>query len=129
MNFASVEIIEILNKIKPPYNINQATQELALKALDNVEGVNAMILETIKERESLTKELSSLPIVKKVYPSDANFLLVKTSDATGIYNYLKANGIIVRNRSNVLLCEGSLRITVGTPNENEQLLEALKKYN
>ncbi|MFL5788347.1 MAG: histidinol-phosphate transaminase [Flavisolibacter sp.] len=129
MNFASVEIIEILNKIKPPYNINQATQELALKALDNVEGVNAMIIETLKERESLTKELSSLSIVKKVYPSDANFLLVKTSDATGIYNYLKANGIIVRNRSNVLLCEGSLRITVGTPNENEQLLEALKKYN
>jgi histidinol-phosphate aminotransferase len=125
MTFASKEITDVLNKIKPPYNINQATQELALKALDNLEDVNAMIMEIVKERESLAKQLVQLPIVEKVYPSDANFLLVKTKDATGIYNHLKKKGIIVRNRSNVLLCEGALRITVGTANENNELIKAL----
>jgi histidinol-phosphate aminotransferase len=129
MNFASAEIIDILNKIKPPYNINQATQELALKALDNLEDVNMMIKETVKEREALVKELVQLPMVRKVYPSDANFVLVKIEDATGVYNYLKDKGIIVRNRSNVILCENSLRITVGTPDQDKQLLEALKVYN
>src|SRR5437763_5803648 len=129
MIFASTEIIDILNKIKPPYNINQATQEIALKALDHLEDVNTMIKETVKEREQLVKELVHLPIVKNVYPSDANFVLAKMTNATDIYNYLKENGIIVRNRSNVILCEDCLRITVGTPKENEQLIEALKKYN
>lgn len=129
MNFASKEIIDVLNKIKPPYNINQATQELALKALDNLEGVNMMIKETVKEREVLVKELIQLPLVQKVYPSDANFVLVKMNNATGVYNYLKDKGIIVRNRSNVILCENSLRITVGTPDQDKQLLEALKAYN
>ena len=128
MNFASLDIIHILNKIKPPYNINQATQELALKALDNLEDVNAMIRETIKEREKLVKELVQLPLVKKIYPSDANFILVKTEDATTIYNYLKEKGIIVRNRSNVLLCEGCLRITIGTQNENNELVNALNCF-
>jgi len=129
MNFASTEIINILNKIKPPYNINQATQELALKALDHLEDVNTMIKETVKERESLVKDLVQLPSVQKVYPSDANFVLTKMMDATSIYNYLKEKGIIVRNRSNVILCEDCLRITVGTPKENEQLITALKNYN
>ena len=128
MNFASIEIIDILNKIKPPYNINQATQELALKALDHLEDVNAMIKETVKEREQLAKELVQLSSVQKVYPSDANFVLTKVTDATAIYNYLKEKGIIVRNRSNVILCEDCLRITVGTPAENEQLIQALKNY-
>ena len=128
VNFASTEIIDILNKIKPPYNINQATQELALKALDNLEDVNAMIKETIKEREVLVKELVQLPLVEKVFPSDANFVLAKMDDATATYNYLKEKGIIVRNRSNVILCEDCLRITVGTPQQDQQLLQTLKEY-
>ncbi len=128
MIFASKEIIAILNKIKPPYNINQPAQELALKALDNLEDVNAMIKETVTERAVLIKELTALPMVQKVYPTEANFVLVKMDGATGIYNYLKEQGIIVRNRSNVLLCEDSLRITVGTPEQNSQLIDQLNHY-
>ena len=128
ITFASAAIIEVLNKIKPPYNINQATQELALKALDNLGEVNAMIRETIKEREILEKELAQLPVVEKIYPSEANFLLVRMGDATGIYDFLKDRGIIVRNRSNVILCEGCLRITVGTSAENRELLNALSAF-
>jgi histidinol-phosphate aminotransferase len=128
INFASGEIISILNKIKPPYNINQATQELALKALDHLEDVNAMIRETVKEREELVKELVQIPMVQKVYPSDANFVLAKMDHATQVYDYLKEKGIIVRNRSNVILCEDCLRITVGTPEQDKQLLKTLKEY-
>jgi histidinol-phosphate aminotransferase len=128
MIFASTEIVDVLNKIKPPYNINQATQELALKALDNLQDVNHMIQETVKERDVLVNELNFLPVVQHVYPTDANFVLAKMEGATAIYNYLKEKGIIVRNRSNVLLCEDSLRITVGTPEQNTQLITALKDY-
>jgi histidinol-phosphate aminotransferase len=128
INFASEAIINVLNKIKPPYNINQATQELAIKALDNLEDVNTMIRETVKEREVLVKELVQLPMVKKVYPSDANFVLAKMDQATQVYNYLKEKGIIVRNRSNVMLCEDCLRITIGTPEQDRQLLNSLKEY-
>lgn len=128
MNFASKEIISILNKIKPPYNINQATQELAFKALDRLEDVNEMIRITIKEREVFVKELTRLFFVQKIYPSDANFVLVKMNEATAVYNYLKEKGIIVRNRSNVILCDDCLRITIGTPEQNQQLLEELKNY-
>jgi histidinol-phosphate aminotransferase len=91
--------------------------------------VNAMIRETVKEREGLMKSLAQLPCVQKLYPSDANFILAKMTNATAIYNYLKEKGIIVRNRSNVILCEDCLRITVGTPKENEQLIAALKNYS
>ena len=128
MIFASTEIVNVLNNIKPPYNINQATQELALKALDNLEDVNTMIKETVQERSRLTEALSDLPLVEKVFPTDANFVLVKMTNATAIYDYLKAHGIIVRNRSNVLLCNDSLRITVGTPEQNKQLISAFKNY-
>ena len=128
MIFASKEIVDVLNKIKPPYNINQATQELALKALDNLQDVNQMIQETVKERETLINELNSLPLIQKTFPTDANFVLAKLEGATAVYNYLKEKGIIVRNRSNVLLCEDSLRITVGTPDQNTQLINALKAY-
>ncbi len=128
ITFASKEIIAVLNKIKPPYNINQATQELALKSLDNLEEVNAMIKETVAERQNLIKALVALPIVVKVYPTDANFVLVKVTEANNIYDYLKEQGIIVRNRSNVLLCDDCLRITVGTPVQDQQLMEALKAY-
>lgn len=128
MIYASVEVVDVLNKIKPPYNINGASQDLALKALDNLQDVNAMIKETVREREVLEEALRALPSVERVWPSDANFVLAKMQDATTIYNYLKDKGIIVRNRSNVLLCEDSLRITVGTPEQNEQLIKALYAY-
>lgn len=122
---ASEEIVAVMNKIKPPYNINQASQELALQALDEVEQVNAMIKEIVKGRELLAQALVNLSFVEKVYPSDANFLLVKVNDAIGIYKKLLGKGIVVRDRSGVELCEGCLRITVGTIEENKALLSAL----
>ncbi len=128
MAFASEEIIEVFNKVKPPYNINDASQKLALEALQNVEQVNEWIKETVAEREKLIVELSSLPLVLKIYPSDANFILVKTIDPKGIYQFLVTQGIIVRDRSKVELCEGCLRITIGTPEENVLLIKALKKF-
>ncbi len=128
MAFASEEIIEVFNKVKPPYNINEASQQLALSALQNVDQVNEWIRETVAERDRLGTALLDLPCVRKIFPSDANFLLVKTTDAKGIYQFLVERGIIVRDRSNVILCEDSLRITIGTPNENTLLLEALKSF-
>lgn len=128
MAFASEEIIEVFNKVKPPYNINEASQQLALNALQNVDQVNEWIRETVAERDRLGTALLDLPCVRKIFPSDANFLLVKTTDAKGIYQFLVERGIIVRDRSNVILCEDSLRITIGTPNENTLLLEALKSF-
>jgi histidinol-phosphate aminotransferase len=128
MAFASEEIIEVFNKVKPPYNISEASQEIALEALKNVEQVNDWIKQTVAEREKLVTELGKLEIVRKIYPSDANFILVKTTDARGIYTYLVDKGIIVRDRSKVELCEDSLRITVGTPAENESLILNLKNF-
>ncbi|MEJ6981472.1 histidinol-phosphate transaminase [Pedobacter sp. P351] len=128
MAFASEEIIEVFNRVKPPYNINQASQQLALEALNNIEQVNTWIKETIEQREELVNKLSKLPFVLKIYPSDANFVLVKTTNPKGIYNYLVERGIIVRDRSKIELCEGSLRITVGKPDENEKLIDALKSF-
>jgi histidinol-phosphate aminotransferase len=128
MTFASEEIIQVMNKIKPPYNINQASQELALQALEQVDQVNAMIREIVEQRELLAKALSELLLVQKIYPSDANFLLVQVVNARDIYYYLRDKGIVVRDRSKVELCEGCLRITVGTPAENETLLKTLRTY-
>jgi histidinol-phosphate aminotransferase len=128
MAFASEAIIDVYNKVKPPYNINQATQELALKALEETEQVNEMIRLLVGMREGLVKDLSVLPITKKIYPSDANFLLVKVADAAAVYQYLLQGGIVVRDRSKVDLCEGCLRITVGTEAENRALVEALRAY-
>lgn len=128
MAFASQEIIDIFNKIKPPYNINEASQLLALEALDNIDEVNNWTKETVKEREVLSKVLQTLPFVQHVYPSDANFLLIKADNPKDIYNYLVELGIIVRDRSSVILCENCLRITVGTPQENKELLVALQDY-
>jgi histidinol-phosphate aminotransferase len=127
INFASEEIVTVLNKIKPPYNINQSTQDLAMQALDNLEDVNQMIRETISERELLTNELEKISFVKKIFPTDANFVLVKMDNATAVYESLKEKGIIVRNRSNVILCEDCLRITVGTREQNIELLNRLKE--
>lgn len=126
--FASEEIIHVMNKIKPPYNINQASQELALKALDEVEQVNGMIHDIVNQREELAKSLSELQIVEKIYPSDANFLLVKVIQARDVYAFLLTNGIVVRDRSRVELCEGCLRITVGTPTENNELIKQMKDF-
>jgi histidinol-phosphate aminotransferase len=129
MAYASEEIINVLNKVKPPYNINQASQELALQALEEVGQVNDMIREIVEQRGKLASQLQGLPLVLRIYPSDANFLLVKVTDAKSIYNFLLTKGIVVRDRSRVELCEGCLRITIGTPAENEQLLSALKEYD
>lgn len=126
--FGSEAVITVMNKIKPPYNINQASQELALEALSHVAEVNSMIQEIVNEREELTKNFEGLTIVEKIYPSDANFLLVKVNDARNIYHYLLEKGIVVRDRSKVELCEGCLRMTIGTPKENDELIRALKIY-
>lgn len=129
MAFASTEIIEVYNKIKPPYNIGQATQDIVLNALDNVENVNEMIRVIVQERERLHEKLEGLsPVVEHIYPSDANFLLVKVANARAAYNFLLTKGIVVRDRSNVQLCEGCLRITVGTAAENDSLINGLKEF-
>jgi histidinol-phosphate aminotransferase len=128
MAFASEEIIEVMNKVKPPYNINEASQQLALQALANVDQVNNWIKETLNQRDRLVLGLKDFDFVLDIYPSDANFILVKTTDARGIYNFLVQKGIIVRDRSKVVLCEGCLRITVGTPDENNLLIQSLLKY-
>ncbi|WP_276484427.1 histidinol-phosphate transaminase [Paraflavitalea pollutisoli] len=128
LGFASAEIINVMNKVKPPYNINQASQDLVLQALEEVGQVNDMIKEIVHQRGEMEKVLPGIPVVQKVYPSDANFLLVQVTDPKGIYNYLLEKGIVVRDRSKVLLCEGCLRITVGTEQENRALYEALKSF-
>ena len=128
MAFASEEIIEVFNKIKPPYNINQATQELVLAALDNVDQVNEWIKTTVAEREKLSADLIKFDFVTHVYPSDANFILVKTTDPRALYDYLVGEKIIVRDRSKVALCAGCLRLTVGTPEENAALVTALEQF-
>lgn len=125
MAFASKEIISILNTVKPPYNINQATQELALKALEEVGQVNDMIKEIVQMRVALKAVFEKIPAIEKVYPSDANFLLLKMKDARKVYDFLLTKGIVVRDRSNVILCEDCLRITIGTEEENTQLVEAI----
>lgn len=127
MAFARPEIIRIFNKIKYPYNINILTQQKALELIDQAKDKTGWVELLIREREKLTKALETLPFVVKVYPSDANFLLVRMHDARGIYNYLVEQGIIVRDRSKVILCTDSLRITVGSQEENEILLKQLNE--
>lgn len=129
MAFSSEAIISVMNKVKPPYNINQASQDLVLKALDEVGQVNDMIQEIVGERQKLEAELPKLPAVLKVYPSDANFLLVKVKEARKMYESLLEEGIVLRDRSNVTLCEGCIRITVGTAAENAELLAAMGKFS
>jgi histidinol-phosphate aminotransferase len=128
MAYASVEIIRILNKIKYPYNINIQTQELVLSALDHVSQKNNWVREILQQREQLMAELERIPVVKTVYPSDANFILVSVTDAHGIYEYLTGQKIIVRDRSKVKRCGNCLRITVGTPLENKILVDTLSRY-
>ncbi len=129
MAFASPEIIGYLNKVKPPYNISEPVQELAVKALEEIGQVNDMIVTLVNERQNMITSLLQNEEVVKIYPSDANFLLVKFKDASRLYKYFVEQGIVVRDRSNVILCEGCLRITVGTPQENQKLLGSLNSFN
>jgi histidinol-phosphate aminotransferase len=128
MCFASLPLINILNKIKPPYNISLPAQQALLEGLRSSDKKEEMVKEILKERDYLRTMLESLSLVNKVFPSDANFLLVNFDDAKAIMSYLIEEAIIVRDRSRVHLCEGCLRITVGTREENEVLVETLKKY-
>jgi histidinol-phosphate aminotransferase len=123
--YASNAIIAVLNKIKPPYNINTLTQDAAIKALKNKEVVDAQVETLLNERNSLINAFKSVSFIKKIYPSEANFILIKVDDANKRYDELIKNGIVVRNRSSQLHCENCLRITVGTPSENAQLLTLL----
>lgn len=127
MAFASKAIIQILNKIKPPYNISGLTQETVLEAIQNLKKVKNMIKEILIERDFLKLGLKELPFVIKVHPSEANFLLVKIPHAGKVYDLLIEEKIIVRNRSTVLHCDDCLRITIGTRAENLNLLHALRK--
>lgn len=123
--FAAPRIVELMSRVKYPYNINEAAQKLALEVLENpIEGQVATVLE---ERARLERELPRFPFVRKIWPSDANFLLVQVDDADATYDHLTRDGIIVRNRNRVKGCQGCLRITVGLPEENDKLLKSLSK--
>ena len=124
--YASKEIISILNKIKPPYNVNQLTQDVALQSLLNQEKVKNNITAIISERNQLIRDLENVEIVEKVYSSDANFLLVQVDDANLRYKQLVKLGIIARNRTTQILCDNCLRFTVGTADENKKLINTLK---
>ena len=126
--YASAEIIDIFNKVKCPYNINLLTQRYAIDRLERHSEVAAWVELLKANRQWLIEALGSLRCVKHIYPTDANFVLVRVSDADAIYDYLRAGGIIVRNRNRVEKCLGCLRITVGTAEENEILINALKEY-
>ncbi len=128
MAFASKEIIRVFNKIKPPYNINQATQDLVLQALENVDTVNSWIQQTVSERELLVQELLTIAQIAHITPSDANFILARLEEPRELYNFLVSQGIIVRDRSKVELCEGCLRITIGTTEDNKKLIDAIKQF-
>ena len=128
MCFASPQIIGYMNKVKAPYNINIVTQELALQALEEVGQVNDMIQLLVDMRNALAEVIASMPHVIKVFPSDTNFLFVKIPHARKLYEYLLTLGIIVRDRSSLELCEDSLRITVGTEQENTALVDAMHQW-
>jgi len=128
MAFASKEIIGLFNKVKYPYNINLLTQQQALEALKRPIDVEEWVKVLLQERTRMMQAFIELPICGKVYPTEANFFLAKMNDATRIYNYLVDQGIIVRNRSRVQLCQNCLRITIGTKSENSELISALRQY-
>ncbi|MBO4659783.1 MAG: histidinol-phosphate transaminase [Prevotella sp.] len=128
MAFASEEIIGLFNKVKYPYNVNALTQERALEMLQSPYDVDKWVKLLLQERSRMVAAFNDLPICKHVYPTDANFFLARMTDAPAIYNYLIENGIIVRNRSRVTLCDNCLRVTIGTKSENSALLAALRQY-
>ena len=125
--FADEKTIKLFNRVKPPYNVSQIAQEAILQAMENKSQVKETIAEIVSERGKLIEKLNEFSFVTKIYPSDANFILVKTTDAEQIYKFLLDEKIVVRNRSNIELCTGCLRITVGTSEENKALLNSLEK--
>lgn len=128
MAFAQPEVIQIMNKVKYPYNVNILTQEKAIEMLKSPILVEEWVRTLLLERERMIAAFSQLPICKKIFPTDANFFLARVSDAQAIYDYLVGKGIIVRNRTRVQLCADCLRVTIGTKTENSQLLSALRQY-
>lgn len=126
MAFTSPEIVSLFNKIKPPYNISTINQKAALARLDQAEETSLLVREIIDERERLREEIGKFGFVEKIFPSDANFLLIKVNDASDLYQYLVSRNIIVRNRSSVI--ENCIRITIGKKSENEELIKELKGY-
>lgn len=128
LTFASEKLIDLLNKVKPPYNINHASQAIAIKALENIQQVNENIRNIVQQRNWVHDELQQFKFVQIIYSSDTNFILVKVDDANKLYQYLLMNRIIVRNRSKEPLCENCIRITIGTEEENRKLINALKNY-
>ncbi len=128
VQYASAEIISVIDSIKPPYNVNGLSQKMALEKLENTDTLEKWISIIKEERNYLMEEFSKMKFVEKVFTSDANYLLVRVQDANSVYNFLKTKGIIVRNRSNQPLCENCLRFTIGTPQENQILLNQLKTY-
>lgn len=128
MAFASAEIIGLMNKVKYPYNVNLLTQKQALEMLANIGKVSQWLSVLRTERQQMLPAFAELPVCKKVFPTDANFFLARVTDADRIYHYLVDRGIIVRNRNRVELCGNCLRITIGTPQENCELLSALRQY-
>lgn len=129
MAFASSEIIGVLSKIKYPYNVNELTQKQGLEMLQRYDEIERWIKMLKEARESLEAEFAKLPCTVKMFPSDANFFLARVTDAAKIYNYLVSEGIIVRNRNSVSLCGNCLRVTVGTSEENEKLIETMKELS
>jgi len=125
--YASEEIIEVLNRIKPPYNVNELTQKRAKERLMKMDEVTSEIESILSERVKLETELKGITFISKIYPSDANFILVKVDDATKRYNQLLEKGIVIRNRTMQPLCENTLRLTVGTIDENKKMMNALKQ--
>ena len=126
MAYASKDIIDIMTKVKYPYNINMLTQRQALEMLRDPYEIDKWVRTILLERSRVIDAIRMLPLCRKIYPSDANFILVEVDDASKTYNYLVDKGIIVRNRNNVHLCNGCLRITIGTKSENQELLAALR---
>jgi histidinol-phosphate aminotransferase len=123
--YASAQIISVLNKIKPPYNVNELSQKRALERLDNTDAIKFEIESIIKQREELLKVLLDIKYVEKIYPTEANFILIKVDDANKRYDNLIAKGIVIRNRTTQPLCENCLRLTIGTEEENKTLIAAL----
>lgn len=128
MAFASEDIIGLMNKVKYPYNVNLLTQQQAMKMLDDLQHIELWRATLLNERSHLLPAVAELPVCQAVYPTDANFFLARMKDADRIYHYLVDRGIVVRNRSRVQLCDNCLRITIGTPEENNALLGALRQY-
>ncbi|TRX16145.1 histidinol-phosphate transaminase [Flavobacterium franklandianum] len=125
--YGSAAVISVLNKIKPPYNVNELTQLRALERLSNPEKIKSEIASIIAQREELLKVLVDVKFVEKIYPTEANFILIKVDDANKRYDELIAKGIVIRNRTTQPLCENTLRLTIGTEEENKKLIEALEK--